>query len=374
MAFVLAVLFFVVLFIVPVVIWLWSFNENNYPTQILESNFSRDDQLTGFKRLVDLQFDTTNDETDTTTTTTTTKTRLRDCGNFFYLGAANKWQNCSQICQNRDYEYKYVYANQNAVLANRRLVGAYCLPKDVAACNLNTSYALVGINGYKCVSRFPQLFGGHSGNEIVGCHSRRLRDNMLNVIYEEYIPPGLVVRDLDERMPDGRYRFECVLLPNEIRLPADYGSRFESELNVCGLNDNYRGRLDFEAGMCTCKNYAGGNKNNLCTMCVSGWEITSLTPNVHGQKYAYTVGRDCVDIDDDVAVDNLTRISITEQPSARSHLTSRIPIPCGHSTMKKIKLLENDKNYDDVTNKSCEHAILYATNTYTPPALENMYK
>lgn len=398
-------LLFVILFCLPTCIWLWSYYMN--VPNALKATAQREEQLdaglSGFERIgkLNIKFDKST-------------SGVKNCNGYQYLGAANRWQNCTNRCgKNSMYEYKFIHQHENVVIGNKRLSGAYCILKEIAKCNLNTSNAIIGMDGYRCVSRFPQLLGGQYGNDIIGCTSRALHDNLLNETYTNHIPSELRIDDLDERLDTGDYRFHCVPNKNDMQLPPEYGSRFETETNICGLNDNNNGTFDFHNKKCVCKHYAGENENNLCTNCKSGWDASTLpvytdatktwAQTAHGNNYAYTIGRDCVDIaDNDVLVNALTRIDIGRQsrfskrettttngpgggvvsPKNGIFLLNKFPMPCGHTTLQTLAAAAAAQQQNNGADggqarppekSGCEKALLYATNTYTPPALENMY-
>lgn len=335
-------IFLIVIFIFlwPALVYAVAFYRNNFSEAYLKAKLNYDTELSGFERLANLKFEQSDHPTV-------------GCEHGLYLGTIDKWQDCQIKCGGYDYEYRYVHPSDNIRINDRKLNGAYCLPKPVAKCNLNTSIATIGLDGYKCLSMFPQLLGGPSGNEIIGCRSRKLIDRQTKEIYENYVPPNLVMSDVNEKY-NGEYRFECVIDDDQFHLPPDYGSRFETELNVCGLLDENKGRFDFENKKCKCDNYVGENENQLCTDCTSGWTV-STPNNAHGTNYGYTIGRDCVD-----------------PTMASSELTQFIKMPCGHTTLQAAATPEAmDAPQAKVTH--CERALLYATNTYTPPALENMF-
>lgn len=260
------------------------------------------------------------------------------CSNGLYLGDEDIYINCKSKCQHTDYSYKFIdpNGNENIIINNKKITGAYCLPNTIAKCNLNNSYALIGTHEYTCSSKYPMLFGGESGNEIIGCSSNSLKDNLLNRIYHNFIPGDLFIDDINEKTETGEYRFECVLNKEEIHLPKTIGSRFESEINICNKFDA-NGIMDFEKLQCKCDNYINNDTERGCTTCTSGWDVQT---DQHGSRYGYTIARDCID-------------PLTVRPNDLFY------IPCGKTTLSK--------------NKRCEQAILLATNTYSPMALENMF-
>lgn len=306
-----------------------SFREYNFDESFLQTDLNYDSTMTGFDTLVSLG---------------QTKNEMYldnnfSCANGMFLGSFDVYENCSKKCKNDDYVYRYIHQQDNVIINSKKLFGAYCLPTQMAICNLNISYMVVGADGYKCLSNFPLLLGGSFGTEIIGCKSKKLKDNLTNSVYDNFVPNNLIMNDPDELLQDGTYRFECVLNLNETFLPTSIGSRFESEYNICSILDP-EGRIDFEQKKCVCDNHVSKDPTRSCTRCVSGWGVSN---DQHGANYAYTIGRDCVD------------------PMKASYAkTTIVKFPCGIRSI--------------VTNRRCERAIINATNTYTPMALENMFE
>lgn len=349
-------------FMGPVLIYLYSFVKNNFNNQQLANGIAPDDA-----GLVELEkMFGTNKKTD--------EKIWSGCNTGLYIDSIDKWQDCSFKCKSYDYEYNFIKDSDNIHIGGKKLYGAYCLPKSINKCNLNTSILTLGPNGYKCVSKFPSLLGGPSGNEIVGCKSRILIDHATGDRYINFVPYNLIFNDVNELI-NGNFRFECEMDEMHMTLPQSIASRFESELNVCGVMNDGVGRLDFEKGICHCENYVGSNKNELCTKCTSGWTVE--TPNnAHGTKYAYTIGKNCVNPD-----------------TAPADISTYVFRACGHQTMQQAVAAEEESivlnsrsttaiDKLDATNGGvtaasyethCERGLLYITNTYTPAALENMF-
>lgn len=284
--------------------------------------------LSGFETLPLIEFNQSDD---------TESVNQAICEKGKYLGALDVYQDCVSECSSADFEYKYIKKTDKVIINGRKLMGAYCIPTGVSKCNLNTSHAIVGLDGYQCITQFPSLLGGATGSEIVGCATGKLYDGLTKQTYVNRIPPNLNISDVDERTTDGNLRFTCVYENGAISLPNLIGSRFESEHNVCKLFDA-AGEVNLITGACKCDNYMHNDDGSLCTRCTQGFGIDTLQ---HGSKYGYSIARDCVN------------------PITESDIKSAVVIPCGKRTLE--------------LDRQCERALLISSNTYTPMTLENIF-
>lgn len=266
---------------------------------------------------------------------------FNECYAGLYVGAKDNYVNCNERCNDESnslFDYKFIMNKDNVIFNNKKLVGAYCLPKAVAKCNLNTSSAVLGKDGYVCVSVFPTLFGGPTGNTIIGCNGE-IVDNLTKHTYSKTIPSDFVIADINEKLDDGRYRIECTDQENYTNLPTTIASRFDLVVNSCALLQK-DARIDYEKMECVCSEGENlfGRKQSPCSDCTSGW---AKDVNKHGYQYAYAVGRHC------------------SLPNDSYKITDIIKVPCGAKTIK--------------AGRHCERALILATNTYSPMALENMF-
>lgn len=256
---------------------------------------------------------------------------------------------CSEICQSSDYEYKFVNAS-GIVINNKEIRGAWCLPKPIARCNLNTSNAFIGIKNYECITNFPQLLGGMHGNQIIGCGNENVFADMLNeTTYSKFIPSNLIIDDLDERLPNGEYRYQCKYDKTKyFSLSGTIGNRFDIETNICQVFDS-PGTLDIPTLTCKCENdiNVGSEKNAPCTNCTSGFEIVDEDRKQIGSRFGYSIGKDC---------SNPNLVSYQESLWAL--------IPCGQSKMLQIV---------DTKKTACQRTLIQASNTYSPEMLEKIH-
>lgn len=342
----LVLLIFGIIFLMPSTIFSYNWRKNNLKLIDKEKGGEKGEEeehapmdlppTTGFEDLPMLKFMTTD---------TNIQSNHTGCTAGLYLGSEDEYIDCAKKCNRADYTYKFIDKDSEHVLINnKKISGAYCLPISVAKCNLNNSYAIIGTGGYTCVSKFSMLLGGETGDEIIGCKSKRLRDNLLNLIYNGFIPENLFIDNIDEKTETGDYRFECDLNENEYLVPSDIGSRFESEINICNKFDS-NGKIDFKNAMCKCDNYTNNDMNMTCTRCTSGWDAEI---DVHGSKYGYVVARNCID-------------------PLKINSLEPMYMPCG------LKTLINNEDNDNTSVKFCEKALILATNTYSPMALENIF-
>lgn len=297
----------------------------------------------------------------------------RSCSGGLLLDEKNPKHiaDCSRLCEDgsdQQYELKTIESGQR-VIVNRTLLqpGNWCLPKEIAQCNLNVSYALSGINGYECRSIYPEILGGITGNEIVGCAPfNSIVDKEERKIYTSYVPPHFHVGgDINQRLSNGQFRYSCHI-PNESQSeyrPLDelhLNNRFVLTHNVCGTFDP-SGRFDLKAGSCICKTDGGvlqtretvvADENAIsqfrpCSNCTSGYGIIDEINPQHGSRYGTSIGIDCVD------------------PEKATHVQSLVSkVPCGLMTLARIR------NNSKVVG--CQRALVQATGSYSPSSLESI--
>ena len=221
-----------------------------------------------------------------------------------------------------------------------------------------------------CVSRFPELLGGISGNQIVGCSpTYSFKDMLLGKIYTEIVPSTLVIGDLNAKLENGDYRFVCnydSLYMTAEKLPT-LGNRFTLLYNVCnffdvgGFMENYS---------CNCSSASendsitksivfdnDGEKEKTmklgCSLCTSGYGVsrTGFTDNVIGYNHGVSVGINAVDPS-----------TIEFYKTTNSELNGLLPV--GKNILLRMRNGEIKENY------SCMRTLLPVTNTYTPELLQ----
>lgn len=161
--------------------------------------------------------------------------------------------------------------------------GMYCGLRP-PNCNLNTTYAVATGNSVACRSKFPRIFGGAYGNEVIACNNSTymhpgnvLWDDLLNRRVNQFTE----FFDDDEKLPNGEYRFKCRFGDDQmgnvyIEHPID---RLHPQRNYCSLNI-FRGSREIKQladGSCYCGNFLMTrvrNKNpndkfSECTACFS---------------------------------------------------------------------------------------------------------
>lgn len=317
------------IFLFPLYLYTSSWDKYNFNEEYIKSGFNYDRSIDPFKTLPVLQFNNTEEDID----------EFTGCGRTgVYIGSVDVFYDCKGRCKSDDYEYIFLDKNTNIIVNNKRLSGAYCLPKSFTRCNLNTSFAVVGLNDYQCITKFPTLLGGSSGNEIIGCSSGRLFDGLLKKEYVHYIPNNLFIENEDERLVDSSFRFSCVddSKYKMVDLPKTVASRFETSIDPCGILGT--GSFNFSRNECDCSQLTA---SGICTDCKSGYGYGD-SYTTHGANYAVSIGRDCVD------------------PSKATHVETRfVTVPCGVDSIEK--------------NSKCERGQLNISSSYSPMALENMF-
>lgn len=267
-----------------------------------------------------------------------------DCANGYKLGDTDEYQNCAKICEGAQYEYKFI--TRHVSINGVEIYGSWCLPKPIAQCNLNTSRAIIGPTGYQCITAFPELLGGSTGNEIVGCTPQhKFIDNKTMNVYNKFTPTNIVINDINE-MYGSKFRYECFAENNKYAAVSDkIGSRFDYDVNVCSSFDE-TGFFDRGTGHCICQvTNPPERKYDVCTTCTSGFEIIDEHLPQHGSMYGYSHGIHCVD-----------------PLNAGYYESRRSGRPCGIHTIERIR--RNGQSY------GCERALVNATTSYTPSVLE----
>lgn len=114
-------------------------------------------------------------------------------------------------------EDEEIYYNNKQLSA-----GVYCttiLPN----CNKNTTYAVATVNGIKCVSKYPKLFGGELGSTIIACKNDKSSAILWDYKHNEAVNPETIIMESeDEKLTNGDYRFRCKINENNLDI---YGNK-----------------------------------------------------------------------------------------------------------------------------------------------------
>ncbi|ABQ08826.1 per-os infectivity factor 2-like protein [Glossina pallidipes salivary gland hypertrophy virus] len=336
----------------------------NFTLEYIESGINASTDFDGFGQLPPIS--------------TTTNSQI-DCSNGYYLGP-NEMSiieaKCNIKCQDADdlYQYKYIDEDSKIIINKKRLKsGSWCIPKPLAKCNLNTSYAIRGPSTYQCISAFPELLGGTTGNEIIGCAPHHsfvdLKDN---IIYTKYIPNNLIMNDLEEQLEGGEKRYKC-FYDDKRYTPLDklgIGSRFDLEINACSSFEPHGNNYYDPVNKC-CKcdyNQVVGdgyikpsiiekvNVSPLCSKCTSGYQVIDEDNPQDGSRHGVSVGIDCVD------------------PANAPYFQTIMPgvLPCGTVTLLKIRQDNQNLPDDQQITSGCQRSLVMASNTYSPELLQRV--
>lgn len=123
-------------------------------------------------------------------------------------------EQCIIKCMSSTAKAINVYAGDEVMYNNKKLnTGAYCTIGPRPQCNMKTTRAMMTINSITCVPKYPNLFGGPLGNQIIACndiahynHNNVLWDYSENKLVNQYT---IVMTDEDETLADGSFRFRC---------------------------------------------------------------------------------------------------------------------------------------------------------------------
>lgn len=311
MIFSIVILTIVVLF--PSILMVVGYQKNNFSDKIIRNGYTLGEGLTGLPEY----------------------SSVVGCGGYKFISNKNEYCDCSKVCDSNDYVYKFFSKTDDFIVGNKKLFGGYCIKQAYAKCNLNTSHAIIGKGGLVCISKFPEMLGGESGNQILVCNGK-VKDRLLDVEYTTYFPNNVFMTGIDEKLSDGTFRFECFDSENTIPLPSNVGTRLEREENPCSLLDPL-GKFNPVSMKCECVNYLNNDEDGICSGTREGYGIVRKQ---RGSRYGVTLGRDCIDI----------------KRQDYHPAQKLVHFPCGPK------------------NLTVEHAIMQITNTYSPRALENILK
>ena len=164
--------------------------------------------------------------------------------------------------------------------------GSWCV-LDSVYCNPKTSYVAATVNSNVCKSKYPNMFGGPSGNTVIACNNEYypatgsiLWDNLQN---EAVDPLTINMSHEDETISDGSYRFTCQFNKdiNENKYIPHPLNRFQPIRDPC-KNTIFKASTDIKVIMnptdwfCDCGNYSvtrvknldSGNPKSTCTACL----------------------------------------------------------------------------------------------------------
>lgn len=141
--------------------------------------------------------------------------RANGCGSGpVYIGVTGEDSDCVRTCVNDT--AKAVHVGDGETLTYQSTVlkpGVHCLLGARPECNMKTTVAMMTVNSITCRTKFPRLFGGKTGGDIVACNNSMI-NNPQNVLWDyaenrRVDPWRSVVTDEDERLSDGSYRYRC---------------------------------------------------------------------------------------------------------------------------------------------------------------------
>jgi hypothetical protein len=108
-----------------------------------------------------------------------------------YLGEADIPFDCETLCESPDFVYKFFstasFITEHTLLNKK---GSYCIPKKVSKCNPFTANTVNSVYDWKCLPKWPSIFGGKDGNEIKTCNGSMI-DRLTGQVYNQLIPNNL---------------------------------------------------------------------------------------------------------------------------------------------------------------------------------------
>ncbi|XP_053206211.1 uncharacterized protein LOC128390506 [Panonychus citri] len=125
---------------------------------------------------------------------------------------------CRKLCMNEKVTLINVGPEEDVFYENEKLGinKSYCFLSKSAYvhCNPHTTRTIFSINSHICQSKFPNMFGGVSGDQVVACNDKLINDPR-NILWDnEYnkavSASNIEMYDEDQLMPDRKnFRFTC---------------------------------------------------------------------------------------------------------------------------------------------------------------------
>lgn len=146
------------------------------------------------------------------TTNNTDVERLQICSQGpIYMGERVDDSACKKLCGSSG-TVLLVNSGDEVFSNGQKLdTGAWCTVVR-PNCNLNTTYAVATVNSVACRSKFPRIFGGPTGDQIIACNNG-LTFNVDNILWDyltnSRVTPQTRLVQEDERLKDGSFRFRC---------------------------------------------------------------------------------------------------------------------------------------------------------------------
>lgn len=154
-------------------------------------------------------------------------------------------EDCIKTCLNSKASVINVNENETYIYDTVQLkAGAHCILGPRPECNMRMTYAIMTINTIICRPRFPELIGGNEiGSNIVACNNSKFY-HVENVLWDYEgnvrVNPWLtLITDVDEKLPDGSFRFRCKF--NGVdqkgnKFQENFFNRFHPMRNYCASN------------------------------------------------------------------------------------------------------------------------------------------
>lgn len=216
------------------------------------------------------------------------------------FGPTGNDADCQRICANETAYVLKVTKDNATYYENSKLeAGSYCMLGRRPECNTKTTSILMTINSVTCRSKYPKLFGGKTGNDVIACNNSRINDP-LNVLWDykhntRVRAETISLRDENELLSDGNYRFRCRFMgkdSNNNNFMENPYDRFHPMKNYCaeyvyGAHPSVKTVIDLENNTirCDCGDYSTTrvsniNPDDVSTRCSNEiYENKTLLPN-----------------------------------------------------------------------------------------------
>lgn len=279
------IIFHTILTIIVIVVIIYSMVALNYDLSDYRKYLDTTEILMGNQSLADLLNANTvgNLPGINISTNNVLVNQLQNCREGpIFIGKEGSEFICRNLCGANGRVFE-VGVNDEIFINNEKLrAGVWCT-LDIPRCNLNTTFAVGTVNGVVCNSRFPRVFGGREGNEIIACNNSKyfstdnvLWDNLRNMRVTEFTRFDT---NEDDLLPDGNFRYACRFGDDAQgnRYIAHFGDRLHPMMNYCSASilEASRSIVMRDDASCDCgdfnqtrvKNWLSHDRFTHCTNC-----------------------------------------------------------------------------------------------------------
>lgn len=151
-----------------------------------------------------------------------------------YLGNNGDLQSCLRLCGSTS-KLVEVHETDEIYVNNKKLTPGFWCTTLMTKCNLKTGYILATVNGVTCRTKYPNMFGGETCDEIIACNNSKYpTTGGVLFDYRRMEPVNtqtIQMNNENELLDDNRtFRFQCKYTSNYLPHPLN---RFHPIKNPC---------------------------------------------------------------------------------------------------------------------------------------------